>query len=123
MSYTCDTRGPHQSPQTTKNTPKTSVFLCPPNGKICGWDEEMRAQYLHPQHHSGLALSRLGLGGQSQTPATQEDPIRAVKQQAICQHQVFLYPANHQIHVLGLYEKLKAQYLPPPTTLLWSCPT
>ena len=41
------------------------------------------AQYPHPQPYPGLALTQLGLGGQSHTPATQVEPIRAPKQPKI----------------------------------------
>ena len=41
------------------------------------------AQYPNPQPNPGLALPQLGLGGQSHTPATQGDPIRAPKQPEI----------------------------------------
>ena len=41
------------------------------------------AQYPHPQPYPGLAPPQLGLGGQSYTPATQRDPIRAPKQPEI----------------------------------------
>ena len=41
------------------------------------------AQYPQPQPYPGLTPLQLGLGGQSYTPVTQQDPIRAPKQPEI----------------------------------------
>ena len=69
------------------------VSLCPPDRQISGWYEELRAQYPNPQPYSGLALSRLSLGGQSHTSGTQGDPIRASKSQKYSQN--FYLTANN----------------------------
>ena len=45
------------------------------------------AQYPNPQPYPGLAPPQLGLRGQSYTPVTQRDPIRAPKQPEIHQKQ------------------------------------
>ena len=55
------------------------------------------AQYPNPQPNPGLALPQLGLGGQSHTPATQGDPIRAPKLSKIRLKQQFLSLPKHPI--------------------------
>ena len=61
------------------------------NRQISGYNEELRAQYPHPQPYSGLALPQLGLGGQSYTPPMQEDPIGAPKLPEIRPIQQFFF--------------------------------
>ena len=77
ISRNCNQRGPQWSPQTTTDLPNNRDFLCPPSRQISGKYEELRVQYPYQQPYSGFALSQLGQGGQSQTPVTQDDPIRA----------------------------------------------
>ena len=65
------------------------------------------AQYPHSQPYPGLAPPQLGVGGESYTPTTQVDPIRAPRQPAIRPNQ----QRSQQLLILSNFQCLKPKQL------------
>ena len=71
------------------------------------------AQYPHPQPCPGLA-PQLGLGGQSQIPATQGDPIRAPKQREI-------HPKQQSISLPDFWRTMDLAAIPSTSSTIFRC--
>ena len=73
------------------------------------------AQYPYSQPYPGLAPPQLGVGGQSYTPATQRDPIRAPKQPVICLNQRFFIVVKCMVSLRHSWPSITT-YNPIPVT-------